>query len=39
VDLLGQRRLGDPDPLGRLGEVPQLGYRDERTQLLELHTP
>jgi hypothetical protein len=38
VDLLAERGLGDADPVGRLGEVPQFGDGDERSQLGDLHS-
>ena len=39
LDLLGERGLGDVDPLGGPGEVPGLGDRHEVVELLELHGP
>ncbi len=34
LDLLAQRRLGDPHPLRRVREVGGLGHSDERGELL-----
>lgn len=37
ADVLRERRLRDPDPLGRPGERALLGHGDEALELTEVH--